>query len=129
MGCDRYTKVSDGDKTYYLYNTENSPDSSYWYAIGSITVNPELSKVITKMPAYTQNGAVDYSLGDKLSDVWEATNMRLSPNDTQPCNFQNYYNKIIGRLGTSGSIYKTATDTLTNTVSSIDKKRQQIMGA
>lgn len=128
VGCDRYTKVSDGDKTYYLYNTENSPDSSYWYAIGSITVNPELSKVITKMPAYTQNGAVDYSLGDKLSDVWEATNMRLSPNDTQPCNFQNYYNKIIGRLGTSGSIYKTATDTLTNTVSSIDNQRQQIMG-
>ena len=124
-GINRYTTVTDGQNTYYIYNEEQHPD---YYSIGNIEINPELSKYVTKMPAYTKNGAVDYTLGDKLTAAWAKTGMYLNPKDTHPCNFEGYYNRIIGQLGTVGNVYSTASETLSNTVASIDGQRQQIMG-
>ena len=80
------------------------------------------------MPAYKENGAVDYKMGEKLADVWNEHMMVISPNDVVPCTFAGYYDKIISRLGTNGTVYKAASDTLVNTVSSIDNMRQQISG-
>lgn len=124
-GINRYTTVTDGQNTYYIYNEEQHPD---YYSIGNIEINPELSKYVTKMPAYTKNGAVDYTLGDKLTAAWEKTGMYLNPKDTHPCNFESYYNRIVGQLGTVGNVYSTASETISNTVASIDGQRQQIMG-
>ena len=124
-GINRYTTVTDGQNTYYIYNEEQHPD---YYSIGNIEINPELSKYVTKMPAYTKNGAVDYTLGDKLTAAWVKTGMYLNPKDTHPCNFERYYNRMVGQLGTVGNVYSTASETLSNTVASIDGQRQQIMG-
>ena len=63
-----------------------------------------------------------------MADVWNEHMMVISPNDVVPCTFAGYYDKIISRLGTNGTVYKAASDTLVNTVSSIDNMRQQISG-
>lgn len=129
IGIDRYTKVTGKDgKTYYVYNEEDPDVSSTRYAIGTITVNSDLKKQITLMPAYKKDGSVDYEMGAKLAAAWEVKDMKLNPYDQKPCTFEEYYDKIVDQLGIEGNTYKSVTETLSGAVSSVDSKRQQVSG-
>lgn len=131
-GRERYTEVTaDDGKTYYIYNEEFNDDPRSQYSIGNISVNEALQKQVTLLPAYTQNNEkkeVDYALGRKLAAAWEETNMRIDPYDTAPCNFERYYEKIIGKLSNNGNTYQSAADTLAGSSASLENKRQQVMG-
>ena len=129
IGIDRYTKVTGKDgKTYYVYNEENPDVSSTRYAIGTITVNSDLKRQITLMPAYKKDGPVDYEMGAKLAAAWEVKDMKLNPYDQKPCTFEEYYDKMVDQLGIEGNTYKSVTETLSGAVSSVDSKRQQVSG-
>lgn len=129
IGIDRYTKVTGTDgKTYYVYNEEDPDVSSTRYAIGTVTVNSDLKRQITLMPAYKKNGTVDYEMGAKLAAAWEAKDMKLNPYDQKPCTFEEYYDKMVDQLGIEGNTYKSVTETLSGAVSSVDSKRQQVSG-
>ena len=129
IGIDRYTKVTGTDgKTYYVYNEENPDVTSTRYAIGTVTVNSDLKRQITLMPAYKKNGTVDYEMGAKLAAAWEVKDMKLNPYDQKPCTFEEYYDKMIDQLGIEGNTYKSVTETLSGAVSSVDSKRQQVSG-
>lgn len=132
-GCERYTEVTytdqDGNaQTLYVYNEENEADTNTLYKIGNLSINPDLLKEVTKLPVYKQNGAVDMSLSTKITEAWESNSMLISPTDTVPCNFEDYYDKIVDRLGIAGNVYSTASETMSATVSSVDNQRQQIIG-
>lgn len=137
--CERYTEVTytdqNGDtQTLYVYNEEDEYDTNTLYKIGNVSINPDLLKEVTKMPVYKQNGtadrngAVDMSLGTKITAAWQQTSMVIAPDDTVPCNFEDYYDKIIDRLGISGNVYYTASQTMSATVASVDNQRQQVIG-
>lgn len=137
--CERYTEVTytdqDGNtQTLYVYNEEDEYDTNTLYKIGNVSINPDLLKEVTKMPVYRQNGtadsngAVDMSLGTKITAAWQQTSMVIAPDDTVPCNFEDYYDKIIDRLGISGNVYYTASQTMSATVASVDNQRQQVIG-
>ena len=129
IGIDRYTKVTGTDgKTYYVYNEENPDVSSTRYEIGTITVNSDLKRQITLMPAYKKDGSVDYEMGAKLAAAWEVKDMKLNPYDQKPCTFEEYYDKMVDQLGIEGNTYKSVTETLSGAVSSVDSKRQQVSG-
>ena len=129
IGIDRYTKVTGKDgKTYYVYNEENPDVSSTRYAFGTITVNSDLKRQITLMPAYKKDGSVDYEMGAKLAAAWEVKDMKLNPYDQKPCTFEEYYDKMVDQLGIEGNTYKSVTETLSGAVSSVDSKRQQVSG-
>ena len=129
IGIDRYTKVTGKDgKTYYVYKEEDPDDSSTRYAIGTITVNSDLKRQITLMPAYKKDGSVDYEMGAKLAAAWEVKDMKLTPYDQKPCTFEEYYDKMVDQLGIEGNTYKSVTETLSGAVSSVDSKRQQVSG-
>ncbi len=128
MGTERYTKMTVDGTEYYVYNEANPEDPNTLYRIGNLQVNPEITKQVTLLPAFTQNGAVDFALGEKLAAAWADQGMHINPDDQYPCTFQEFYDKMIGKLGTDGSIYKSSRDTMTNTVTSIDNSRQQIIG-
>lgn len=127
-GYDRYTETEIDGQKFYVYNGETNANLSSWYKLGNVTVNPKVVAQVTLMPSYKQNGAADYGLGDKISKAWANEGLYINPNDTSKCNFEGYYDKIISRLGTSGSVYKSSTDTLTSTTAAIDNQRNQIMG-
>ena len=137
--CERYTEVTYKDQndkiqTLYVYNEEDEYDTNTLYKIGNVSINPDLLKEVTKMPVYRQNGtadsngAVDMSLGTKITAAWQQTSMVIAPDDTVPCNFEDYYDKIIDRLGISGNVYYTASQTMSATVASVDNQRQQVIG-
>lgn len=137
--CERYTEVTYTDQngntqTLYVYNEEDEYDTNTLYKIGNVSINPDLLKEVTKMPVYKQNGtadsngAVDMSLGSKITAAWQQTSMVIAPDDTVPCNFEDYYDKIIDRLGISGNVYYTASQTMSATVASVDNQRQQVIG-
>ena len=129
IGIDRYTKVTGKDgKTYYVYNEEDPDVSSTRYAIGTITVNSDLKRQITLMPAYKKDGSGDYEMGAKLAAAWEVKDMKLNPYDQKPCTFEEYYDKMVDQLGIEGNTYKSVTETLSGAVSSVDSKRQQVSG-
>ena len=129
IGIDRYTKVTGKDgKTYYVYNEEDPDVSSTRYAIGTITVNSDLKRQITLMPAYKKDGSVDYEMGAKLAAAWKVKDMKLNPYDQKPCTFEEFYDKMVDQLGIEGNTYKSVTETLSGAVSSVDSKRQQVSG-
>ncbi len=137
--CERYTEVTYTDvngevQTLYVYNEENEFSPNTLYKLGNVSINPDLLKEVTKLPVYKQNGtedrygAVDMSLGTQITEAWQKTSMIIAPDDAVPCNFENYYDKIVDRLGIAGNVYYTASQTMSATVSSVDNQRQQVIG-
>ena len=128
MGSERYTQMEVDGQTYYVYNEENPEDPNTLYRIGNLQINTEITKQVTLLPAFTQNGAVDFRLGEKLAAAWADQGMHINPDDQYPCTFQEFYDKMIGKIGTDGSIYRSSRDTMSNTVTAIDNSRQQVIG-
>lgn len=128
MNCERYTTYTIDGKEYYVYNEEDLSDSTTLYKIGNIQVNEELTKQATLLPAFKQDGKVAYDLAEALAAAWENKGMHIDPTDEYPCTFQEFYDKIIGKLGTDGNIYYSSAQTLTNTTTSIDNSRSQLTG-
>ena len=127
-GVDRYTEVTGSDgETYYVYNEENADDPFSLYSLTNVDVNEELRKQITLMPSKMTNGT-DYPMGDKMQEIWNDKGMTLNPYDNKACTFEEFYDKMIGQMGTDGNVYKSASETLTGAVESIDNQRQQTMG-
>jgi flagellar hook-associated protein FlgK len=52
----------------------------------------------------------------------------INANNTAPCNFEGYYERMIVELSSKGSVYNTLATNLTSEVSSIDNNRQQVIG-
>ncbi len=134
IGCPRYTEVAGDDgKTYYVYNEEDPTDPATQYTIGSLSVNQKLLESESLLPSYTQNGRdedrpIAYKLGEAIAAVWEADTMFLSPHDTTPCNFSEFYMKMIGELGTLGDVFGSTATGLEGTALATDNARQQVIG-
>lgn len=126
----RYTEVVSplNGETYYVLNAEDPENSNTWYHIGTTRINDELQKQITLMPAYQGDGDVAYDLGEALSVAWSSATLTLNPTDNNVTNFESYYNKMIDKLATDGSIYSAASDTLKATTASLESSRQQVTG-
>lgn len=128
-GADRYTEVTGADgNTYYIYNEEDTTDTAKCYCITGCEINSELLREESKLPMMRQDGAVNYALADQLQDLWDASIMTIDPTDNSPCTFEEFYDKMINKLGTDGNVYYSSSQTLDTTVSSLDNQRQQVSG-
>lgn len=128
-GMERYTEVTGSDgNTYYVYNEEDLSDTSYMYSLTSCSINEDLKKSETFLPHLRQNGEVDQPLGEKLAALWEEELLAISPSDPEPITFANYYQKLIGELGTTGNVYQQTANSLSTSVESITNSRQQVIG-
>ncbi len=128
MNTPRYTKQVIDGKEYYVYNEEDATDTTSLYKIGNVQINQEMTKQVTLFPAFGQDGAVAYKMGEALAAAWDKAQMHIDPTDEYPCTFQEFYDKIIGKLGTDGNVYYSSASTMTDTVTSIDNKRAQLTG-
>ena len=128
QGMPRYTTYEIDGKTVYVYNEEDPSNSNSLYRLGNLEVNDNLKKVITLFPAYTENGAVDFNMAERLTDIWNVQGMHINPTDQYPCTFQDFYDKMISKLGTDGNVYKSSTDTFNTKTASLENSRQQVLG-
>ena len=54
--------------------------------------------------------------------------MFLSPHDTTPCTFGEFYGKMIGEIATLGSVFGSTASGLEGTALATDNARQQVIG-
>ncbi len=128
-GCERYTEVKGTDgKTYYVYNEEDPKDTSKQYTVGSILINDVLVQEESHLPHIRPNGEVNFEMAAELSAVWGRDKISLNPDDLDPCTIKEYYQRMINTLGSQGSVYSKQSTTLEGSVSSIDNKRQEVIG-
>lgn len=128
QGMERYTTYEIDGETFYVFNQEDPANSDSLYRLGNLEVNENLKKVITMFPAYTENKAVDFKMAERLVEIWNVQGMHINPSDQYPCTFQDFYDKMIAKLGTDGNVYKSSSDTLSTTTASLENSRQQVMG-
>lgn len=128
MGTERYTTYEIDGKEFYVYNPEEQGNTNSIYRLGNLEINNNLKKVVTNFPAYTADGAVDFEMAKRLEEIWNVQGMHIDPTDQYPCTFQEFYDKMISKLGTDGNIYKSSVDTLNSTTASLENSRQQVMG-
>ncbi len=128
-GCSRYTEVTDASgATYYLYNEEDLTDTSKMYTITSLSINEEIQKDSSKIPYMEQNGEVSYKLGNALSQVWNQASLQLNPSVGGSWTFAEYYEQMIGELGTNGNVFKTTVENLDSTTQALLTSRNSIVG-
>ncbi len=128
-GCERYTKVEATDgKTYYVYNEEDMTDTAKMYTTKSLLVNPDLMEEEGWLPHLSQVGDTAYGMAQSIVEAWQKEDRQINPNNTSPCSFRGYYDRMIAEFGVRGSVYEGAAEGLSNEVSSIDNNRMQVFG-
>lgn len=142
---ERYEKkdiqIGGKDFSFYIYNQENPDNVGSLYTIGNVQVNSILMKDYTKLPTYTDNPeelkqkgtttpAVDIATAQKLVDLWgkSSEELYITPNDSYPCKYDEFYDKLISKLATDGNVYNSKAKTTEDSASSINTKRQQVTG-
>lgn len=128
-GMERYREVTaDDGKVYYVYNEEDTTDTSKMYTTYGVSVNQDLLDAESNLPYLRQNGEVAQAMAEELAAVWEKKGMILNPNDTDPCTFEGYYEKFMNELSTKGNVYESIAQSLSGSVTSISNQRQQVIG-
>lgn len=128
-GMDRYREVTaDDGKVYYIYNEEDTTDTSKMYTTYGVSINQDLLDAESNLPYLRQNGEVAQAMAEELAAVWENKGMILNPNDTDPCTFEGYYEKFMNELSTKGNVYESIAQSLSGSVTSISNQRQQVIG-
>lgn len=128
-GVDRYTEVTADDGTvYYVYNEEDTTDTSKMYTTYGVSINQDLLTAESNLPYLRQNGEVAQAMAEELAAVWEKKGLILNPNDTDPCTFEGYYEKFMDGLATKGNVYSSVAESLSGSVTSIENQRQQVIG-
>lgn len=128
-GCERYTEVKDENgKSYYVYNEEDSNDTSKQYMITSLTINKTLLQEEAHLPHILSNGQTDWGMAQKLEGLWTSDLLRLTPDDPDACTFKEYYQRMLDGLADTGAMYNTLSESLNGSIDSIENQRQQVIG-
>lgn len=134
IGTERYTEASYTDpatgetKTYYIYNEEDPADGTKQYTLRSVSVNEAVILDETMLPHLLQNGDVNQALGVALAAAWKKEGLTLSPNDTKPYSFADYYAAMTGEYTTYGDIYGEHASGLQQSLLTVDNQRQNVIG-
>lgn len=139
-GTERYTKkvldlVDEAGnvtkQTVYVYNEEDTSkprDLTSMYTLDNLKINDNLREDKTKIAHLTYTGAEDFALGDRMTGAFEEKKLLLNPNSTGTCTFEEYYEKMLGEIGTVGSVFQGISGSIEASVNSIENKRQQVVG-
>lgn len=134
IGTERYTEATYTDAngaahTIYIYNEEDPNDTTMQYTLQSLHINQDLLEEESLLPhLFVGDYKVGYDLAAKLAAMWEEESTFLSPNDTKPCSFKDYYQSMIGEMATTENIFNSIATNLAATVASVDNQRQGVIG-
>lgn len=105
-------------------------DTSQCYSLKNLSVNPDLTKQSNLLPymSYWDQTQIDYDLGKAIEKVWSGQSFNLNPSDKTPSNFNEFYTKWVGELGTTGSVYNSTAKAMSDSQEQIEGERQGVIG-
>lgn len=112
----------------WVYNEEDDTDTDTLYSMNYMTINQTLVEKPALIPHVKENGNIDYTMGENIYNLWEKVDYTINPSDETPTSLMNFYNKWVGELATTGSIFSTTSESLSSTRDSIEASRQQVIG-
>lgn len=134
------TLIDDNGKTWYVYNEEDigpdtyddlgiliPKDTSTYYNLLNLEVNPVLLDDETLLPTFEQNGEISHVVADKLKEAWKNPCISLTPGATK-ISFPEYYDGMIAGQASKGNVFEGVSNTLESSVNSIANQRQQVIG-
>lgn len=108
--------------------TENSADYDTLYTLGNIEINPKILADESLLNFTKANGDVDYDKATAIKTAFTATFSSLNPNMTVQYNFTDYYNAMVGQVGTDTNILNSLAKSIGGTVDQTEKQRQAVIG-
>ena len=98
------------------------------YTAKGIEINEDLLQLEGGLPHLKKDGEPAQALAQALVDMWDQKRQTINPNNTDPCTFKVYYQRMIQDIGTTGNVYEGLSAGLSAEVESLDNSRQQVIG-
>lgn len=141
-GTERYTQEEvtvvneDGTtskQTVYRYNEEDITDINTMYTINQLIINPVVNRDSSTLPAKynDKNGGKDGYANNELLAIAQSFEEKmgvLNPNSMTTYNIKNFYDALVGELGTQGAVWSGIVVNQSTTVTTLDNERQNVMG-
>lgn len=120
---------------YQLYIYKEESDLHYeQYSLAELSVNQKLLQNYSYLPVKSNPNTGDFGAYDmnktftKILNVWDEKFAVLDPNTLTSYTFSEYYNAMIGDLGTQGGVWKSIMDSQTTLTETTEDKRQNVSG-
>lgn len=126
---------ADGSSVYklYVYNDEDKEDVDTQYTIQNLEINAKLLSNYSYLPVHGNPEAgkaeeYERAVYENMLAAWREESVVLDPNSLSKFGADEFYDSLVGSLGTQGSVWKSIVDNQTRLVESIEDKRQQVSG-
>ena len=125
---DRYIEVEIDGQKLYVYNEYNVFGNESLYTLGNLTVNDAVLQDYTLIPLGTKDGGEDRPRAERLGQVWDNAELKLTPDYNTQKSYMEYYTEFTGQIANAGSLYENMIDYQDMLAGGIDDERQRVMG-
>lgn len=129
---DRYTEqtitVNGNTVTVQVYNEEDTDDYKTMYALGNLSLNSDLVKNPSLLPASTEDGGENQDVVYKLVDLWNQDFPTISPNILGTETFSSYYTAMVDDFSDRAYTYNAIALSSAQAVTEYESSRQQQLG-
>lgn len=126
---------ADGSKAYklYVYNEEDKDDVDTQYTLQNMEINTKVLENYSYLPVHGNPAAgkteeYDMDIYANMLAAWREESVVLDPNALTKYGADDFYDAMVGALGTQGSVWKSIVESQTSLTESIEDKRQQVSG-
>ena len=103
-------------------------NGSYGWSIRNLMINTELKQNPALLKFRLSDSSEDMETMEELKKAFEETKYTLNPNVNTPVCFRDYYKNLVAQIANTGSVFAAIQEEQTETVSSIESAREQVVG-
>ena len=91
-------------------------------------MNDAVLQDYTLIPLGTKDGGEDRPRAERLGQVWDNAELKLTPDYNTQKSYMEYYTEFTGQIANAGSLYENMIDYQDMLAGGIDDERQRVMG-
>ena len=126
--------ATDNKYTYVFHdNNKDYTDKTSMYTITNLQINPEILADYSLLPVKANSiggdsGAYAQDIYQNILTAWKTDFAVLDPNARTSYTYDEYYNEMIGSIGSKGKVWQTIVDNQQQLTEQVEDKRQQVSG-
>ena len=124
---DRYTEMTIDGKSMLVRNNTNDFGQLSYYSVNNIEVNEEVQKDYSRIPLSRPDGADDYPRAQELVNLFNRESLRYNEG-IDDLTYEEFLESLINYNANIGKIYYSMAEGESKLASSLDSRRQEIMG-